>query len=420
MNEQWGQILVLDVATATLRKQAGGMQMDPQMATKMCERLTPLLNHSNTAVVMSCVNLLLKVFMHLATPEEKLSVFNKTAAPLITLLTSESSTQFLALRSVRLIIEQVPHMKTLLESEIKVFFIHYNDPVFVKNEKIELLLTITNSENFEQVLSELVEYSTEADVDFVRKAVGSIGKLAIKLAAAANQCVTKLLEMLTNSKISYIVQASIIAMRDIFRRYPGHYDTVLGHMTSNLDLESGLDDPEAKAAWCWILGEYADKISGADDMLEGYIELFDEESIGVQLTLLTAAVKVFLKVPGQKPSSMVQDLLVKCTETADNPDLRDRAYIYWRMLSSDPEQAKQVVLGPKPVLSSEVGLGEDRDIIDELGWCIPNLSSVFLKPSKAFVSREPVYVDAAMEGEEIHNERLGPAEDGSAELLSLM
>ena len=57
MNEKWGQILVLDVATATLRKQAGGMQMDPQMATKMCERLTPLLNHSNTAVVMSCFRL---------------------------------------------------------------------------------------------------------------------------------------------------------------------------------------------------------------------------------------------------------------------------------------------------------------------------------------------------------------------------
>jgi vesicle coat complex subunit len=36
------------------------------------------------------------------------------------------------------------------------------------------------------------------------------------------------------------------------------------------------------------------------------------------------------------------------TEESDNPDLRDRAYIYWRMLSTSPQNTKAVVLGEKP------------------------------------------------------------------------
>ena len=37
-----------------------------------------------------------------------------------------------------------------------------------------------------------------------------------------------------------------------------------------------------------------------------------------------------------------------CTEEASNPDLMDRAYIYWRMLSNNPDKTKYVVLGEKP------------------------------------------------------------------------
>lgn len=36
------------------------------------------------------------------------------------------------------------------------------------------------------------------------------------------------------------------------------------------------------------------------------------------------------------------------TESAHSPDIKDRAYIYWRMLSSDPAKAEDVVLGVKP------------------------------------------------------------------------
>jgi AP-1 complex subunit beta-1 len=60
--------------------------------------------------------------------------------------------------------------------------------------------------------------------------------------------------------------------------------------------------------------------------------------------MLTATVKLFLKRPAET-QKMVQDVLTLATQDSDNPDLRDRGYIYWRLLSTDPEAAKQVTGG---------------------------------------------------------------------------
>jgi vesicle coat complex subunit len=42
------------------------------------------------------------------------------------------------------------------------------------------------------------------------------------------------------------------------------------------------------------------------------------------------------------------------TEESDNPDLRNRGYIYWRMLSSNPELAKRIVLGRRPEIGEDL------------------------------------------------------------------
>jgi len=46
---------------------------------------------------------------------------------------------------------------------------------------------------------------------------------------------------------------------------------------------------------------------------------------------------------------MVQRVINMATQETDNPDLRDRGYIYWRLLSSDPEAAKKSGVGRKTI-----------------------------------------------------------------------
>lgn len=67
----------------------------------------------------------------------------------------------------------------------------------------------------------------------------------------------KVLRDCLQSKDEYIKQETIIVIRDIFRKYPKNYEGILKEICDNL---KDLDNPEAKAAMIWIIGEYVDTI----------------------------------------------------------------------------------------------------------------------------------------------------------------
>jgi vesicle coat complex subunit len=188
----------------------------------------------------------------------------------VTLLSSGSEVQYVGLRNILLIIQRRP---AILQNEVKVFFCKYNDPIYVKLAKLEIMYRLTRDDNVSEVLAELKEYASEVDVDFVRKAVRSIGRLAIKISSASDQCIQTLLNLM-QTKISYVVQEAIVVIKDIFRRYPNQYESVIGTLCENLD---ALDEPEAKAAMIWIVGQYADRIENSDELLEDFAFSFKEE-----------------------------------------------------------------------------------------------------------------------------------------------
>lgn len=369
---EWGQVFILD---ALSRYKAA----DAREAENIVERVTPRLQHANCAVVLSAVKMILQQMELITSTDVVRNLCKKMAPPLVTLLSAEPEIQYVALRNINLIVQRRP---TILAHEIKVFFCKYNDPIYVKMEKLEIMIKLASDRNIDQVLLEFKEYATEVDVDFVRKAVRAIGRCAIKLERAAERCISVLLELI-KIKVNYVVQEAIIVIKDIFRRYPNTYESIIATLCESLDT---LDEPEAKASMIWIIGEYAERIDNADELLESFLESFPEEPAQVQLQLLTATVKLFLKKPTEGPQQMIQVVLNNATVETDNPDLRDRAYIYWRLLSTDPEAAKDVVLAEKPVISDDSNQ-LDPSLLDELLANVATLSSVYHKPPDAFVTR---------------------------------
>jgi vesicle coat complex subunit len=95
-------------------------------------------------------------------------------------------------------------------------------------------------------------------------------------------------------QVNYVVQEAIVVIKDIFRKYPNKYESIISTLCENLDT---LDEPEARASMIWIIGEYAERIDNADELLESFLEGFADENSQVQLQLLTAIVKLFLKRP---------------------------------------------------------------------------------------------------------------------------
>ena len=147
-----------------------------------------------------------------------------------------------------------------------------------------------------------------------------------------------------------------------------------------------LDEPEAKASMIWIIGEYAERIENADELLDSFLDTFQEETSQVQLQLLTATVKLFLKSPDNS-KEMMESVLAMATEESDNPDLRDRGFVYWRLLSTDPEAARQVVLAEKPIIDGDT-FDIESSLLDELISNISTLASVYHKPPDAFAPRK--------------------------------
>lgn len=367
---EWGQVFILDSLSNYSPK-------DEREAQSICERITPRLAHANAAVVLSAVKVLMKLLEMLSSDSDFCATLTKKLAPpLVTLLSSEPEVQYVALRNINLIVQKRPD---ILKHEMKVFFVKYNDPIYVKLEKLDIMIRLANQGNIQQVLSELKEYATEVDVDFVRKAVRAIGRCAIKVEPSAERCVSTLLDLI-QTKVNYVVQEAIVVIKDIFRKYPNKYESIISTLCENLDT---LDEPEARASMVWIIGEYAERIDNADELLDGFLEGFQDENAQVQLQLLTAVVKLFLKRPSDT-QELVQHVLSLATQDSDNPDLRDRGFIYWRLLSTDPAAAKEVVLADKPLISEETDLLEPT-LLDELICHISSLASVYHKPPTAFV-----------------------------------
>ena len=61
------------------------------------------------------------------------------------------------------------------------------------------------------------------------------------------------------------------------------YESIIANLCENLDT---LDEPEARASMIWIIGEYAERIDNADELLESFLEGFHDENTQVRFQFI--------------------------------------------------------------------------------------------------------------------------------------
>lgn len=152
----------------------------PQESTDaelLAERIAIRLQHANSAVVLTTVKVILYLMNYMNNPEVVEAMCRKLSPPLgvcsitvpirthplnlpclfgqtVTLLSSGYEVQYVALRNILLIIQRRP---SVLKNDVKVFFCKYNDPIYVKLAKLEIIYRLADEKNVEQVLTELKE-----------------------------------------------------------------------------------------------------------------------------------------------------------------------------------------------------------------------------------------------------------------------
>ena len=384
-NNEWTQIYLLEgISRYSPTKQ--------DEINEMIERIIPCVSHSNAGVVLSVIKILIKLLDLVENPETIRSVCKKITPSLVTLLSSEPEIQYVALKNINILIQKRP---IIFEKDIKIFFSSFTEPLYNKLEKLEIIYKLVSMNNIDIVLNELKEYASDVDVQFVRRSVKLIGQCAIKLEKAAQRCVETLVE-LVKTQVSFVIQEAIIGLKDIFRRYPNTFEGAMTIINENLRT---LDDPEAKAALIWIIGEYSDRIEGAENQLIKFIDNLKEEPYVIQINILDSATKTFLKCQSEESYNILNQVFDFCTKECENPDVRDRGYMYYRLMTIDPQLASKVIVNEKPRINEDVS-GFDDNLLAILMDNLGTMATIYEKPPELFVKKtKEKYFDEENEDE---------------------
>ena len=151
------------------------------------------------------------------------------------------------------------------------------------------------------------------------RAIRAIGRAAL-VPKSADPVYEKLIELL-DLEIEYVRAETVLALKDLLRKYPERRGPVLPTLARLL---RGENEPAGKAAVLWIVGEWGEEVPLAPYLLEPLIDGYaDEPDAGVRLALLTATTKLFFS--GREAHAMLARLLHAATNDTTSQDVHDRA-----------------------------------------------------------------------------------------------
>lgn len=180
-------------------------------------------------------------------------------------------------------------------------------------------------------------------------------------------------------------------MRDFLRKYKNSKALELLKII-NIDFAKRINLPESKSALLYILGEYADKIKTSVEIINWFSGNFQNENEKVKAQILNAAIKNFVLKPNVS-EELTKYILEKAGEECENPDIRDRAYIYWRLLENDPDAAKEMLLGEKQNFIYKDDDLFEQTLLDDLVKNLTNVSCLYQKKSSDIIASEDLILD---------------------------
>ncbi|XP_062076976.1 beta-adaptin-like protein A [Humulus lupulus] len=368
---EWAQCLVLELV-------AKYIPSDSNDIFDIMNLLEDRLQHANGAVVLATTKVFLQLTLSMTDVHQQ--VYERIKAPLLTLVSSGSPEQSYAVLShLHLLVMRAPY---IFSSDYKHFYCQYNEPSYVKKLKLDMLTAVANESNTYEIVTELCEYAANVDIPIARESIRAVGKIALQQ-YDVNAIVDRLLQFLEMEK-DYVTAEALVLVKDLLRKYPQwSHDciAVVGNISSK-----NIQEPKAKAALIWMLGEYSQDMHDAPYVLESLIENWDEEhSAEVRLHLLTAVMKCFFKRSPETQKALGAALAAGLADF--HQDVHDRAVFYFRLLQHNITVAERVVNPPKQAVSvfADTQSSEIKDrIFDEFN----SLSVVYQKPSYMFTDKE--------------------------------
>ena len=381
---EWGQIYILDALMSYKKTK-------PQKSEMIIEAVVPLFNHINPAVIMSAIKVVLK-FLDFIEDEKKVQNYSKKLSLcLISLMDSVPEMRYLLLRAMHCIIQKRHY---LFDKDFKSFFIKAYEPIYVKFEKLDILYKLCDNSNYEMILNELSSYSVlEYDMELVQKAIKYIGLIGYKFENSMNICVDNLQHIFQYNQ-DFTIDQGVIVMRDLLRKYEKEEKPKQLLKIIDEKFIEKIRLPESKKAILYIIGEYCKKIKKSTEYINIFFNDFSTLNEIVQVQILNAGVKNFLKKSNDKSAEeLAIKILQKCVEESVNADVRDRGYFYWRLLETDPDLAKEMICCEKISFDSLEDQPMEQDLCEDVLQNITNMSCIYHMKSSDIIKKEDLLLE---------------------------
>jgi AP-4 complex subunit beta-1 len=225
--------------------------------------LDPVLRTSNSGVVLSTT----KCFLHLTRdmPELHRQVYERLKAPLLTLMAGGTvEIMHCILLHVEVLVQRCPGV---FDDEFRLFYTRDNDPSNVKYAKVKLLSYLVSESNMQDIVDELSEYVCDPDSEMARRAIRAIGFIAHRLPQSVPLAVSHISGFL-DTDIDHVLAETILMVQRLLRKYPDWRGHTLGNLKKCIRT---VEEPKARAAAIWMLGQYGDEIPDSPYVIEPII-----------------------------------------------------------------------------------------------------------------------------------------------------
>jgi len=333
MNEfnQWGQHFVLKLLSRY-------QMSEEEDLIKLLNGIDELLN-SNPSVVLGVSHCFLTFTQN--HPDIHKHVYLRIKNPLLSAIVGTGpELSYVLLSHIILLTKRVPD---LFNNEYKQFYVKIKDPLYLRLLKVRVLQVTANELNTKEIVNELSSYALEDPPEFSRESIRAIGKLAMRVPTASELALELLLSFLEMEQLQHVLATTLIALKDMLRRYPQIAQDVIPRLAHTLDV---VEESNAVMAIITMIGEYGDIISDGPYILEEVINSWTKKDEKVKNQLLVSTLKLFFKRPKEVKPILGKLFKVAC-EDALHPDVHDRAIFFYRLLSSNKgsniERCKQIL-----------------------------------------------------------------------------
>ncbi|KYO01435.1 putative AP-4 complex subunit beta [Plasmodium gaboni] len=384
---EWGKSVILYIVSTYI----------PENEDEMYDIMNILENHIrdfSSTVFLAC----LKCFLNFSINDTNLQIqiFQRMKDPLLTLITTSSNEiAYIVLLHTNLLLHEANKLNyKIFDYDYKHFFFRYNDLTYIKDIKLDILVSVASKNNVVLIINELSEYVSDANVEIAQKAIESIGSIALKIPKCISRVVELSLSNFMTMNYSYICSATIKILVNILRKYEEYTKLIIEEIVKH---GNRLIDNGGIISYIWIIGEYCEYIEEAPYLLEEYINLRNCSYL-FMLELLTACVKVLYRRPAEM-KNIVSTLFDNILKNYKYPELTDKMFFYYKLLSYNYKEAFHIIACKKKIVKN-FSESNENILLDKLYNEFNTLSVLYKQPVNKFIEYSKIAFGAVYDPEE--------------------